>query len=251
MRLLKENLVVQFLVVFFGIMIILAIVISVVLTRQINDSVDLLERNDFAARSGIPINAADSFSILNIKEHVLDFRWTTYRALGGGFGILYMALIVVVWRGWVTIERQRAELVKQAAASAREDELRSSRQRVVAAQESTRRDIAQQLHGTVQNRLIMLILRMKEVEIADPSVETQEEIKDLRSKFEELLEVEIRSISHQLYPSILRRGLIPALQSLGDSFEKVFPIQLELPEGFKERERSDHNLVPEHVRLAA
>jgi signal transduction histidine kinase len=139
----------------------------------------------------------------------------------------------------------------QAAQSAREDELRNSRQRIVAAQESVRRDIAQQLHGSVQNRLIMLILRLKELEDADQSVDVSEGIKDLRLRFEELLDKEIRSISHQLYPMILRRGLIPALQSLGDQFENVFPIQLELEAGLQQRERSDHNLIPEQVRLAA
>ena len=251
MAILKDNLVIQFLAVFFGILVILAVVTSLILTTQVNETTDLMEAYDSAVRAGVVVKATDSFSIPSLIDGLSDFRWTYYRTLGGGFAILYFALILIVWRGWVTIERQRGELVKHAVATAREDELRSSRQRIVAAQESTRRDIAQQLHGSVQNRLVMLILRMKELETKEPTAETLEVITDLRSKFEELLETEIRSISHQLYPTILRRGLIPALESLGDRFERIFPVRLELEEGLREQERSDHNLVPEPVRLTA
>lgn len=204
-----------------------------------------------AIRAGVVVKATDSFSIPSLKDDLSDFRWTYYRTLGGGFALLYFALILIVWRGSVTIEKQRGELVEHAVATVRADELRGSRQRIVAAQESTRRDIAQQLHGSVQNRLIMLILRMKELETKEPTAETLEEIADLRSQFEELLETDIRSISHQLYPTILRRGLIPALESLGDRFEEIFRVRLELEEGLREQERSDQNLVPEPVRLAA
>ena len=251
MSLLKDNLVVQFLTIFFGIMVILAVVTSWILTTQLNETTDLMEDNASAVRAGLVVKATDSFSIPSLIDDLSDFRWTYYRTLGGGFAFMYFALIIIVWRGWGTIEKQRAELVEHAVATAREDELRGSRQRIVAAQESTRRDIAQQLHGSVQNRLIMLILRMKELETKEPTAETLEEIGDLRSKFEEVLETEIRSISHQLYPTILRRGLIPALESLGDRFEEIFQVRLELEEGLREQERSDQNLVPEPVRLTA
>jgi len=43
------------------------------------------------------------------------------------------------------------ELAEQAAALARADEMQRSRQRIVSAQESLRKEIAQQLHGSVQN----------------------------------------------------------------------------------------------------
>ena len=53
------------------------------------------------------------------------------------------------------------ELAEQAAALARACEMQRSRQRIVSAQESLRKEIAQQLHGSVQNRLIFLVLRLK------------------------------------------------------------------------------------------
>jgi signal transduction histidine kinase len=64
------------------------------------------------------------------------------------------------------------------------------------------------------------------------------------------LENEIRSISHQLYLYILRRGLIPALQSLGDRFEEAMEVDLEFDRELMQRERTNSGAIPEVVRLA-
>ena len=96
--------------------------------------------------------------------------------------------------------------------------LQESRQRIVTTQVTLRREIAQQLHGSVQNRLIFLVLKLKELQKTAPPGDLSSSLAELTTQFEELLENEIRSISHQLYPYILRKGLIPALQSPGDRF---------------------------------
>ncbi|MEE9490998.1 MAG: PAS domain S-box protein, partial [Dehalococcoidia bacterium] len=150
-------------------------------------------------------------------------------------------------------ERKMAEdeRVEHAATLARAEELQLSRQRMVSVQESVRRDIAQQLHGSVQNRLIILLHRLAELERAASPTELAEEIGDLRHKLAELLENQVRSISHRLYPSILRRGLIAALRSLEDQLEAALPIEMELDEELVQHERADPKLIPEQVRLAA
>ena len=66
-----------------------------------------------------------------------------------------------------------------------------------------------------------------------------------------MLQKDIRDITHELYPSILRHGLVPALQSLGDSFEDTLTIAIEPGEELVRQEREDRRLVPEQVRLAA
>jgi len=81
--------------------------------------------------------------------------------------------------------------------------------------------------------------------------ELAEEIGDLRQKLAELLENQVRSISHRLYPSILRRGLVAALRSLEDQLEAALPIEMELDEELVQHERADPKLIPEQVRLAA
>ena len=150
-------------------------------------------------------------------------------------------------------ERKQAEeaRVEHAAALARAEELELSRQRIVTVQESLRRDIAQELHGSVQNGLIILLHRLTELERATSPGELATELGDLRQKLGELLDSHIRPISHRLYPSILRQGLVPALQSLGDQFEAILAVEMELDEELMRQERANRRLIPEQVRLAA
>ena len=193
--------------------------------------------------------------------------------------MLLVGVAVSVWAAWRTITRQRSQLqtvnaeldlrvtelsteislrkqveedlAEQAGALARADEVRRSRQRIISAQESLRREIAQQIHGSVQNRLIVLLLRLKELEKSAEPASMAEELEDLRKKFEELLDQQIRSIVHQLYPYILRRGFVPAIQSLGDQIESVMQIELELAEDLVLQERANRNFIPEPAKLAA
>jgi len=99
--------------------------------------------------------------------------------IGSLVAMVILGVIISVWAAWRTISRQRSQLLavnteldlrvtylsteinlrqqaekesaEQAAALARADEMQRSRQRIVSAQESLRKEIAQQLHGSVQN----------------------------------------------------------------------------------------------------
>jgi PAS domain S-box-containing protein len=150
-------------------------------------------------------------------------------------------------------ERKMAEQqrIEHAAALAKAEELQTSLQRIVIVQESVRREIAQQLHGSVQNRLIILMHRLAELEQAASPGDLAREIGNLRLKLGDLVDNYVRPISHRLYPSILRRGLVAALQSLGDQFEASLDIEMKLDEKFMRSERLDPHLVLEQVRLAA
>jgi PAS domain S-box-containing protein len=148
-------------------------------------------------------------------------------------------------------KQAEAERVEHAAALARAEELKLSMRRIIAAQESVRREIAQQLHGSVQNRLIILLHRLTELERTEMQGELAKEIRDLRQKLSELIDNHVRPISHRLYPSILRRGLVAALQSLGDQFEAAVDIEMELDEELTHEERTNPQIIAEQVRLAA
>ncbi len=181
-----------------------------------------------------------------------DGSWRTLEVMIRNF--LYDPVVGGILANFRDItERKLAEeeRVEHAAALARAEELQFSRQRMVAVQESVRREIAQQIHGSVQNRLIVLLHRLTELERAAPTEKLAGELGDLRQKLAELLESEVRSISHRLYPSILRRGLVPALQSLGDQFEAAMTVEMQLDDGLTKRERADPKFILEQVRLAA
>ncbi len=144
-----------------------------------------------------------------------------------------------------------AERVEHATALARAEELKLSLRRIIAAQESVRREIAQQLHGSVQNRLIILLHRLSELERTETQGELAKELRNLRQKLSELIDNHVRPISHRLYPSILRRGLVAALQSLGDQFEAAVNIEMELDQELTHEERTNPQIIAEQVRLAA
>lgn len=149
-------------------------------------------------------------------------------------------------------EHQMAEeaKIKQAASQARADELQKSRQRIVNMQESLRKEMAHILHGSVQNKLIVLMHQLSELENTASKDEVRSGIHQLHERLAQVLDEDIRSVSHRLYPSIVRQGLIPAIESLADHFESVLSIELNMDENFEQLERKNRQLTPEMSRLA-
>lgn len=159
---------------------------------------------------------------------------------------------VVVSSRDITDHKNAEDLrIKEAAAEARSEELKHTRQRIVAAQESLRRSLAQQLHGTVQTKIIFLLFRLTEIKKQVSDQVILDSLNELSSEIENLLELDIRSISHQLYPFILRQGIGPALRSLGDQFEKHLSVKIEIDEEIAKREQVNHQTIPEIVKLTA
>ncbi len=81
MRFLKDNLVVQFSVVSFVVMVLIAVAIAFILTTRLNNNVDLLEVHGEVMMAGDEILTSDPFSIPSLQEQVLDLRWITYGML--------------------------------------------------------------------------------------------------------------------------------------------------------------------------
>jgi PAS domain S-box-containing protein len=211
------------------------------------DDVENITRNfdAFAKYPGQPVS-------IDVRFRHKDGSWRVLEGIANNLVDDPTVCGVVISARDIT-ERKRAEeeRIEHAAALARAEELQLSRQRMVTIQESVRRDIAQQLHGSVQNRLIILLHRLTELERTAPTEELTNELGDLRQKLVELMESQVRSISHRLYPSILRRGLVAALQSLGDQFETAMDVEMELDDNLIQRERANPQLILEQVRLAA
>jgi len=145
-------------------------------------------------------------------------------------------------------EKMRA--AQAAALAARTEELQQSRQRIVGVQESLRKEIAKELHGAVQNQLIVLLHRLLELQQRVSQGELAAELGDIHKKLDDLLENHVRPIARRLFPSILRRGLIPALQSLSDHFELILAIEMRLDEGLIQKEKANPGLISEQNKLA-
>jgi PAS domain S-box-containing protein len=144
-------------------------------------------------------------------------------------------------------ERQSHE---REIAEARTQELTISRQRLIKAQESLRKDIASQLHGTVQSRLILLGHKITELETMTRSKRMTKELANVRQRIEELRNEHIRSISHRLFPSVLRLGIATGLESLIDEYSAKLPVDLRVSKKLRDREQANRKLIPDNVKLA-
>ena len=145
------------------------------------------------------------------------------------------------------MERQRRD---QEIAEVRAEELSKSRQRLLSAQESLRKEIAGHLHGTVQSRLILLGQKLAELEARPASERTTEELADMRRKVEELQNDHIRPISHRLFPSVLRLGLAAGLESLVDEYHTKLHIDLQVSQQLRDKEQVNRRFIPDNVKLA-
>jgi signal transduction histidine kinase len=99
------------------------------------------------------------------------------------------------------------------------EELRTSRQRLVSAQDEERRRLERNLHDGAQQRLvsIALVLRMAKTVLHPESDARIAERLDQASEQLQLALQELRELARGIHPAILtERGLGPALQSLAD-----------------------------------
>ena len=106
----KNNLLVQFSLVTFVIMVILALIVSFVLVESLDRNLELLTEYDRALAAGETIEPSDPFSIQGLSRQVSNLKWVTLAAIGGSFIYLYATLVYMVWEGWKTIVWQRAKL---------------------------------------------------------------------------------------------------------------------------------------------
>ena len=145
------------------------------------------------------------------------------------------------------MEKARTE---RAEAVARSEELERSRIRIIEVSESLRKEIARHLHGSVQNKLILVLNRVSRLGQGS-SDEIADEMAEIRKELEHLVEDDIRRISVQIYPDILRRGLVPSLESLGDRFRREITVEKDLDRYISTHEKTNSDIVPEQVRLSA
>lgn len=106
----RDNLLIQFSVVSFVVMVILALVVSFVFVEVLNRNINLLVDHSKALEAGELIDDTDPFSIDNVSTQARNLKWITLGAIGGAFIYLYATLVYMVWEGWRTITSQRMEL---------------------------------------------------------------------------------------------------------------------------------------------
>ena len=132
------------------------------------------------------------------------------------------------------------------------EELRESRYRIMQVHEHIRKEVAGLLHGRVQSRLVVLGHWLKECQdrSKDWPSDVVETLDNANKLLQEIRDHELRSITRQLYPNIIRMGLPSALNSLADRFRSVFSVDLEIQDEIADLENPAKPKLDESVRLA-
>jgi signal transduction histidine kinase len=89
---------------------------------------------------------------------------------------------------------------------------------LVVGEDGIRRDVAEVLHGRVQSRLLALELKLGRLAATLPELEGAS-IDEITEHLRTLREEDVRSLSHSLHPSVIRLGLLPALNDLAEHAE--------------------------------
>ncbi len=192
----------------------------------------------------------------DVPSHVALLVSSTKRTIllvtVGTMGTLFLVLVGFILAADAIIYRSHKRLLAQEVEAARLSEMQASRRRIVAAQESVRQQIAEELHGPIQTKLYAVWQKLGRVqnmirnspEVAEAGVER------LMEELDNIRETDIREVSHRLHPGIIRAGLGAGIRSLRDSFEALVPIDLNIDQEVLALEKAGHSSIPGDVKLA-
>lgn len=133
----------------------------------------------------------------------------------------------------------------------RAEELARSRERIAAAEDRTKREIAELLHGQVQTRLLVATHRLWEARALldrDPAA-ADAALAELATTFDRIREEDVRQASRQLHPSALTVGLGAALQQLAESLGPRLDVTMEVADAVAAIDDPRRNRIPEAIRL--
>ncbi len=112
-----------------------------------------------------------------------------------------------------------------------------------------RRDVADTLHGTMQQRLVALrtmidraLDELDETPSAESSARVRERLRALSGELDGMRENELRALSASLYPEALDRGIVPALRALASRIPPSIAVGFDVshapsPDGLSQEER--------------
>ena len=179
----------------------------------------------------------------------LEVAYKSVWIIAGVFNAgMVIVLLVLHWasaRAQTRLQRANEALAVQNVA------VRKSRERMVQAADSTKRAIAEELHGTVQSKLFAVWMQLTQFRESnlDAISDHVEELDKITLDLDNIREDDIRGISHRLHPSIVRVGAAVGLRSLRNFYESMIPVELEINEAAAQLEPAGSSVVPDNIRL--
>ena len=214
---------------------------------------------------GLPIEqvigrpAGELFALLGVPFERLRGRGDVHEELVIGDGAARRVLDVSI----VPVERRRRGRTRGRIVMIRDitdRELAREALRTTAAleaqreaEERTRREIAELLHGRVQTQLLLLNLKLGELEQRWPQAPPPAKalVAEVRQKLDHVREREVRAASHRLYPTMLELGLTPALHMLAEGYEPHLVVLIESSARFARLDSPLDNHLPMPLRETA
>lgn len=132
-------------------------------------------------------------------------------------------------------------------------EVRRARRLMTAAMDQLHRRVAEQLHGRVQTRLVVLWHRLGDAaELVERDPEgARHMLGQVRELLDQLRERDVRPLSHRLHPASTRVGLEPALRSLAGEFGRSLRVELHLDPPLCALDEPSAPTLSEPLRFAA
>jgi signal transduction histidine kinase len=129
--------------------------------------------------------------------------------------------------------------------------IQEASQRLVAVQESVRREMADYLHGYVQSKLLALSLSLgmcQKMLDQDPA-HAYRMLERIQDELQRLQDEDLRQVSRELYPAIVKMGLVPAVRSLVSRFSDMMEIELTIDQKVLALDAAGEARLPEGQRL--
>lgn len=163
----------------------------------------------------------------------------------------FMATIAVTSMALAAAVGQTSQLLEESRRHLAE--VQESRRLLSAREDELRKNIAETLHGRVQNRLLVAGHWLGEAlaRLEHPRPEIRAYLEAARKEIDRVREEDVRQVSHLLHPAIIAAGLVPAIRSLAGRFEERVRITLEVDPRLAEADDLTCGGLPEPVRLAA
>lgn len=168
------------------------------------------------------------------------------------FGIVFVTVLI----GYLAslfedfMERIRAH---ERQLEGKVEELTQSRHAITMAEERTKQEIAEFLHGSVQTKLLIAQHDLAELEESLPGdvKRASEIVAKVRSDIEDIREHGVRQASHQLHPLVVNLGLAPAIRSLVHEFQGYLPVSVQVSPEYGSLDGLERRRIQLRTRLAA
>lgn len=152
--------------------------------------------------------------------------------LFGGFIVALVSAGIGVWslisrrraRAGIRASERRTVHVEMAVSSLEQEEIR------------VRREVAEGLHGTLQNKLVVVDARLQSVldRSRDLCEQDAEALRWVRDELAVAREIDVRQMSRLLYPERLELGLVPAVRALLGRLPSTIATRLVVGDGVRE-----------------